>query len=368
MGPVRQLLAHVPDGNPSSVHAEGRRVRAALDRARDQASAALGVSRSELVFCSSGTEAVNLALLGIGRRLPKTARVVTWAAEHQSVLGAVRQLEAEGHLVSILSVDRCARGDPDLIPLDAMLISTSLANNELGTLQPWPDIARRAHALGAMVHLDAGQGPRWIAADLDQVDLASFSGQKLGAGAGGLLWARSELKLAPLILGGPQEWGRRAGREDVRSAVAIAAALEVVARHRAVQSNRVRPLAERLRAGLTRPGAVPTGDGQRLPGYATAAFPGIKGESLLMALDVAGVAASSGSACASGSLDPSHVLLACGYDLDEALGSLRLTIGYGTTEAEIDEASVRLEKVLDGLLGVPAAFGAPSSRRTPPTS
>ena len=335
---VRAALAHLPEANAQSPHAEGRAARDALDAARDRAATAVGAPPGQVVFCSGGTEAVNLALLGAGRRLPAGRSVVTWEAEHQAVLGAVRQLQVEGRPVAVLPVDAAARAMAADIPADCGLVSIGLANNEIGTLQPVAEIAARAHELGALVHLDACQGPAWVRPPLELVDLASFSGHKLGAGHGGLLLARREVPLQPLQFGGPQEWGRRAGREDVAAAVAVATALDVCARCRADWSLAARPRAERLRAALVELGARPTGAEPRLPNFATAAFGRVKGEDLLLALDLAGIAAPSGSACASGSLDPSHVLLAMGLSMAEALGSLRLTVGPQTNDAEIDRA------------------------------
>ena len=325
-----------PAGNPSSPHFEGRAARAALDAARDQVSAALGVSNAEIVFCSSGTEAVNLALLGAGRQMPAGRSFVTWAAEHQSVLGAARQLQLEGRAVHVLPVDRNGFAQPEL-PRDAGLVSVGLANNEVGTLQPVPDIARRAKELGAIVHVDCCQGPRWIRPPIELADLASFSGHKLGAGPGGLLFARQEVRLQPLMFGGPQEWGRRAGREDVAAAAAVAAALETCGREHENRAHAARPLARRLQAALVDIGGRVTGAEPRLPNYATAAFSSASGEDLLLTLDLDGVAASSGSACASGSLDPSHVALAMGLSIEEALGTLRLTVGYETTVDDVEQ-------------------------------
>ena len=331
--------------------------RAALDAARDRAAAALGVSSAEVVFCASGTEAVNLALLGAGRLMGPQRSVVTWAHEHQAVLGALRQLQLEGVPVHVLPVDGSGFAHPDGVPADAGLVSIGLANNEVGTLQPVREVAARARELGSLVHLDCCQGPRWARPPTELVDLASFSGGKLGAGAGGLLLARRQVRLQPLAYGGPQEWGRRAGREDVATAAAMAAALGVSAAERDRRAEAAHPLAERLRVELEATGGRTSGAEPRLPNFATATFASRRGEDLLMALDLAGVAASSGSACASGSLDPSHVLLAMGMSMDEALGSLRLTVGYETTEAEV-ELAVRILR---------SALGAiPSPLPTPP--
>ena len=347
---VAAALGAVPEANPSSFHAEGRAARTAVDRARDGAAAALGVTTRDIVFCSGGTEAVNLALLGAGRRLPRTARIVTWASEHQSVLGAVRQLELEGHPVAILPVDGEARATPDLVPPDAGLVSIGLANNELGTLQPVAEVVARSRTVGAIVHLDACQGPSWVAPPVHLADLASFSGHKIGAGRGGLLVARPEVPLTPLQFGGPQEWNRRAGREDVHAAVAVAAALAACASRRGAGAARARALAGPLQEAVLEAGGRLTGGGPRLPNLVSACFSSVRGEDLLVALDLAGVAASSGSPCASGSLDPSHVLLAAGFSMDEALGSLRLSTGYATTEDEVEAARDLIVTALTPLL------------------
>lgn len=298
---------------------------------------------TEIVFTSSGTEAVNLALLGAARRLPTDAPVVTWAAEHQAVLGAVRRLQLEGRRVEILGVDPDGRNSEADLP-GAGLVSTSLANNEVGTVQP------RVHAPEAIVHLDACQGPQWLDVDLRGVDLASFSGAKIGAGRGGLLFVRSAVRLEPLQYGGPQERGRRAGREDLAAAVAMATALAVCVARRAERRDAIRPQASRLRRALAGAGGRLTGGEPSLPNHASAVFEGTRGEDLLLALDLAGIAASSGSACASGSLDPSHVLLAMGLSLEESLSSLRLTAGWSTTGAEIDRAEAVLRSVLPTLV------------------
>jgi cysteine desulfurase len=270
---------------------------------------------------------------------------VTWAAEHQAVLGAARQLKLEGVRVHVLAVDGEGFADAGRLPADAGLVSIGLANNEVGTIQPVHEVSEQARELAALVHLDCCQGPRWLRPPLELADLASFSGHKLGAGAGGLLLARREVRLQPLQFGGPQEWGRRAGREDVPDAAAIAAALEVTARDRESMALAARPRAARLREALAEAGGRLTGGSPRLPNFASATFRERRGEDLLIALDLAGVAASSGAACASGSLDPSHVLLAMGLSLEEAIGSLRLTTGYATTAEEVE----RMFHVLQGL-------------------
>jgi len=270
---------------------------------------------------------------------------VTWAAEHQSVLGAARRLQMSGRPVVIAGVDSSATVDLDAITPATALVSIGLANNEVGTLQPVADVIDRAHDVGALVHVDACAGPRWVAVP-DGADLVSISGHKLGAGRGGALFVRDGVRIDPLLFGGPQEWGRRAGREDVAAATAVAAALSLCAAVRDSRSESARRQRDSLAGALQELGATMTGAGARLPNLASCTFADRRGEDMLLALDLAGVAASSGSACASGSLDPSHVLLAMGLSLEQALGSLRLATGYATTDEEISRAITILRSVL----------------------
>jgi cysteine desulfurase len=342
---VREALRELPEGNPSSPHAEGRAARAALDRARDIAAEALNADRTEISFTASGTEAVNLALFGTARRLSKRGAIVTWAAEHQSVLGAVRRLQSEGHSVEVAKVGAHGQAGPDEIPGSAAMVSIGLANNEVGTIQPVAAIIARGHEVGALVHVDACAGPRWIPIP-EGADLISLSGHKLGGGRGGILFVRDGVKLDPLLYGGPQEWGRRGGREDVGAATAVATALSACIRDQASRASAAARQSASLRELLVEMGGMLTGAESRLPNFASGAFADRRGEDMLLALDLAGIAASSGSACASGSLDPSHVLLAMGLSLGQALGSLRLTTGYATTDGEISRAKTIIRSVL----------------------
>jgi cysteine desulfurase len=334
-----EALREAPEGNPSSPHAEGRTARAALDRARDLAAEAIGARRTEVTFTASGTEAINLALFGVDGPL------VTWSAEHQSVLAAARNMQARGRDVAVAAVDAAAVVDLDAIKPGTALVSVGLANNEVGTIQPVAAVIERAHDVGALVHVDACAGPRWIAAP-QGADLVSFSGHKLGAGRGGLLLVRDGVRVEPLLYGGPQEWGRRAGREDVGAAIATAVALATCARRREATSAAAYSQSLALQLVLRDVGGTLTGADDRLPNIASCVFDGRRGEDMLLALDLAGVAASSGSACASGSLDPSHVLLAMGMSLEQALGSLRLSTGYATTDEEVVRAGQALYSVL----------------------
>ena len=290
---------------------------------------------------SSGTEAVNIALFGAPGPL------VTWAAEHQAVLGAARRLQALGRQAVIAHVDAAATVDVEAVAPGIGLVSVGLANNEVGTVQPVAEVIRRAHDVGALVHVDACAGPRWISPPRG-ADLVSFSGHKLGAGRGGLLWVKDGIRIDPLLYGGPQEFGRRAGHEDVHAAVAVATALVVATETRAERSRIAARQSAALRKVLLELGGELTGSTDRLPNFATCTFADRRGEDMLLALDLAGVAASSGSACASGSLDPSHVLLAMGLNLEQSLGSLRLTTGYATTDDEIARGVAILQTVLAG--------------------
>src|SRR5256714_7603997 len=262
---VSTALHDVPAGNASSPHSEGRAARAALDRARDAAAAALGAARTEITFVSSGTEAVNLALFGTRGPL------VTWAAEHQSVLGAARRLQMSGRPVVIAGVDSSATVDLDAITPATALVSIGLANNEVGTLQPVADVIERAHDVGALVHVDACAGPRWVAVP-DGADLVSISGHKLGAGRGGALFVRDGVRIDPLLYGGPQEWGRRAGHEDVGAATAVATALSVCAAVRESRSETAPRQRAALLGALPDPRATNTGAEARLPNLASCTF------------------------------------------------------------------------------------------------
>jgi cysteine desulfurase len=254
-------------------------------------------------------------------------------------------MQALGRDVVIASVDRHAQVDVDAIKPGVGLVSVGLANNEVGTIQPVAEVIARAHDAGALVHVDACAGPRWVPIP-PGADLISLSGHKLGAGRGGILFVRDGVRIEPMLFGGPQEWGRRAGREDVLSAVAMATALGASASHRDERAGVARSQSDALRSALADLGGALTGGATRLPNFATCVVDGRRGEDMLLALDLAGVAASSGSACASGSLDPSHVLLATGLSLEQALGSLRLTTGWSTTDDEITRAIGILRTVL----------------------
>lgn len=334
-------------GNPSALYSLGQRARAALERAREDLAAVIGAAPSELTFTSGGSEADNQALrsaAALGRKAGKN-RIVSSAIEHHAVLRTLRALEREGFSVTLLPVhaDGVVRVDELSAALreDVCLVSIMYANNEIGAVQPIREIGAVCREKGVLFHTDAVQAVGHLRVDVeaDHIDLLSASGHKFHGPKGiGFLYARRGLRLQSLIEGGAQERGRRAGTENVAAAVGMAAALRESAARMDESAARLRPLRDRLIAGLSEiPHAALNGDPlRRLPGNVSFCFDGIEGENLLLLLDKKGVCASSGSACASGSLDPSHVLLAIGRRHDAARGSLRLSLGEETTGADVE--------------------------------
>ena len=336
-------------GNPSGSHAVARAARQAIDEARDKVAAVLGTTPGDLVFTSGGTEAANLAVLG--RAAVAAGPIVVSAIEHHAVLHAAQRAERLfGSPVRVVEVGN--DGVVDLKALGAALdrtvsiVSVQLVNNEVGTVQPLSEVARlvRRRAPGAVLHTDAVQAPPWldVARLAEGADIVSISAHKFGGPQGvGALAFRRPVALEPLIYGGPQERERRAGTHNVAGIVGMAAALEAADDQRVEACDRARRLRDRLRAGLLAsiPAAHETAPGQeKLPGHCHLVIDGVESESLLVLLDGYGVAASAGSACASGAMEPSHVLVAMGYRADVALGALRLTLGHSTSEADVELA------------------------------
>ena len=348
-------------GNPSSAHAWGRAAREGLDDAHERLARAIGADARELVFTSGGTEASNLALKGAawaGRA--RGARIVASAVEHHAVGHTLSHLEKFGFEVVLVPVDRYGRVDPDeverAITDRTVLVAVMLANNEVGTLQPIGEIARIAHAhRGVLLHVDAVQAAPWVALDVASLgaDLLALGAHKAEGPKGtGALWIRKGTHILAQQHGGSQERHRRAGTENVAGAVGMAAAFELVAAERPATAEHVRALRDRLAAAL-----LPV-DGVELTGHPTERLPhilsvvvrGIDGGSVVLALDLEGIAASTGSACSSGSSEVSHVLTAMGYPADEARGALRISLGRTTTEAEVDEACRVVPDVLRHLV------------------
>ena len=336
-------------GNPSGSHAVARAARQAIDEARDKVAAVLGTAPGDLVFTSGGTEAANLAVLG--RAGAAAGPVVVSAIEHHAVLHSARAAERLfGSPVRVVEVGN--DGIVDLAALAAALdravsiVSVQLVNNEVGTVQPLSEVARlvRRRAPGAVLHTDAVQAPPWldIARLAEGADMVSISAHKFGGPQGvGALAFRRPVALEPLVYGGPQERERRAGTHNVAGIVGMAAALEAADQHRLGACERARRLRDKLTAGLLAsvPAAHETAAGQeKLPGHCHLVIDGVESEALLVLLDEYGVAASAGSACASGAMEPSHVLVAMGYPAEVALGALRLTLGHTTSEADVELA------------------------------
>lgn len=350
-------FADAAEANPAAVHRGGQRARRALERARAQVAHLIGAAAREIVFTSGGTESNNLAIRGVADARPARRGIVSSAIEHSSILAPLDYLANRGFDIVRIAPDREGRIAPEAVSAaldsDTALVTLGLANAEVGTVQELAVIAAEAARAGAMFHIDAAQAAGRIPVRVDELgcDLLTLSGHKLGAPAGiGALYVRAGAALAPAILGGPQEAGMRAGTPNLLGAVAFGIAAEAVEKHLGEESARVAALAQRLLERLC--AAIP---GLRLNGPPDAAsriantlnltFPGVLGESMLIALDLEGVEVSMGSACAAGAVEPSHVLLAMGLGRDAARSSLRLSLGWSTTEAEIERAAEIIPRV-----------------------
>lgn len=334
-------------GNPSSLYAFGQEAKEALERARATVAGVLNCEPREIIFTSGGSEADNQAIrsaAAIGARAGKR-HIISTAFEHHAVLHTLSKLEKEGFEVTLLDVhsDGLVRVEElaAAIRPDTCLVTVMYANNEIGTIQPIAEIGRVCRERGVLFHTDAVQAAGHIHIDVQaqNIDLLSLSAHKFHGPKGvGALYARRGIALTNLIEGGAQERGRRAGTENTAGIAGMAAALDEAVRNMERDSAKMTALRDRLIAGLSRiPHSALNGDAERrLPGNVSFCFEGIEGESLLLLLDDKGVCASSGSACTSGSLDPSHVLLAIGRPHEVAHGSLRLTLSGETSEEDID--------------------------------
>ena len=334
-------------GNPSSQHRIGQTAAQALQTARESIARCICAAPREITFTSGGSEADTMAIRSgalWGRTRGKT-HLISTAFEHHAVLNTLKQLESEGFSVTLLTPPESGIISPgqvaEALREDTALVSVMFANNEIGTIQPIADIGRLCRDRGVLFHTDAVQAAGHLPIDVQaqNIDLLSLSAHKFYGPKGvGLLYTRAGIPLTPVIAGGGQERGKRGGTENIPGIAAMAAALQESCGVLEQESRRLSALRDRLIAGLlTVPQAVLNGDPlQRLPGNVNVSFPGIAGESLLLLLDEAGICASSGSACASGSLEPSHVLLAIGRSPRLASASLRLTLGRGTTDEDVD--------------------------------
>lgn len=351
-------------GNPSSIYAEGRASRALVDRAREDVAAAIGADPAEIVFTSGGTEADNLALRGVlAAREGEADGLVVSAVEHHAVLDTAEDLERRGRArVTRVAVDADGLVDPagveGAIDRRTALVSIMHANNEIGTIEPIEEIGRVCRERGVAFHTDAVQTVGVLPFDVRElpVDLVSIDAHKLYGPKGvGALYARSGTRLATVQTGGGQEKGRRTGTENVAGIVALGVAMRVASERRDRDVRHMARLRDRVIDGVRAqvPGAVLTGHAtRRLPNNASFCFPGTQGEALIVALDLEGISVSSGSACTSGSTEPSHVLTAIGLAREVAQGSLRITVGRDTTDADIDHLLAVLPRVVERLRSV----------------
>lgn len=345
-------------GNPSSLHSVGQQANEALCDARERIANLLGCEAKEITFTSGGSEADNQAIVSAARLGEKNGKkhIVSTAFEHHAVLHTLDKFAKEGFEITLLPVHEngivLAEQVEAAIRSDTCLVTVMYANNEIGTIQPIEEIGQICHEKGVLFHTDAVQAAGHLEIDVKEqkIDLLSLSAHKFHGPKGvGALYARKGVRLTNLIEGGAQERGKRAGTENIPAIMGMAVALEEACKHRGENAVKLIALRDKLISGLAKiPHSVLNGDAKkRLPGNVNFCFEGIEGESLLLLLDDKGVYASSGSACTSGSLDPSHVLLAIGRPHEIAHGSLRLSLSEDNTEEEIDY-------IIDAVTGVVA--------------
>ena len=357
-------------GNPSSIHTVGQEARYALDEARERVARVLGCRPRELVFTAGGTESDNAAIYGVATALQETGNhLITSAAEHSAVLHMCQHLEGLGFEVTYLPVDGYGTVSPqavaDAITGRTTLVSIMYANNEIGSINPIPEISQvvrqRAKELGRTIvmHTDAVQAAGFLSLDVRRlnVDMLSLSGHKFHGPKGtGLLYIKRGTPFLPLLLGGGQERERRAGTENMPGIVGVSVALELADAQREATSAHCAALRDRIIQAVldqvpdSRLNGHPT---ERLPNNVNFSFKGIEGEPILLGLDMAGIAASSGSACSSGSLEPSHVLLALGQPAELARGSLRMTLGKDNTADEVEYVLNELVPLVEQLRRLP---------------
>ena len=347
-------------GNPSSLHTVGQKAAEALQSARETVSKCLGCDPKEILFTSGGSEADNQAIISAARfgALKGKKHIVSTAFEHHAVLHTLKKLEKEGFEVELLPVGQLGTITPEQVAAairpDTALVTIMYANNEIGSILPIPEIGAVCKEKGVIFHTDAVQAAGHLHIDVkaQNIDMLSLSGHKFhGPKGSGVLYARKGIPLVNVIEGGAQERGKRAGTENLPAIVGMAAALQEACDHIDENAAKVSALRDKLIAGLSEiPHSALNGDPvHRLPGNVNFCFEGIEGESLLLLLDAKGICASSGSACTSGSLDPSHVLLAIGRPHEVAHGSLRLSLCEWNTEEEVDIILQEVPRVVEYL-------------------
>jgi cysteine desulfurase len=348
-------------GNPSSVHHFGQRAKAAIDEARSAVAALIGAEPSEIVFTSGGTESDNFAVRGVAEALEPTGRrhLITTPIEHEAVINTVKALARRGWSTTSVKVDQTGIVSADTVS-DALTEQTALvtvmhANNEIGTIQPIAEIARAAKARGALVHTDAVQSAGKIPVDVKAlgVDLLSISAHKIYGPKGvGALWIRRGLRLMPLMTGGKHERSRRAGTENVAGIVGMGIAAQLARVKMHGEGARLATLRDRLEEGVLASvsgTAINGARSPRVPNTTNISFDRVEAESLLIALDLEGIAVSTGSACSSGTLEPSHVLKAMGFPPHRTQNSIRFSLGAANTDADVDRVIAVLPGVVDKL-------------------
>jgi len=363
-------------GNPSSLYRIGQRAKEILEQAREDVASVINAEAREIYFTSGGSEADNQAIRSAafaGKKKGKN-HIISTAFEHHAVLHTLEQLKAEGFEVTLLPVHENGVVLPEemeaAIRPETAIVTVMYANNEIGTIQPIREIGAVCKAHGVLFHTDAVQavGPLVIDVKAENIDYLSASAHKFHGPKGtGFLYARKGVPLLPLINGGAQEKGKRAGTENLPGIIGMAAALKETVAERDAEASRLAVLRDRLIAGLNEiPHSALNGDAEkRLPGNVSFCFEGIEGESLLLLLDEKGISASSGSACTSGSLDPSHVLLAIGRVHDVAHGSLRLTLGRENTPEDVEYIISAVKDVVSYLRGFSPVWRDLQSGKTP---
>ena len=338
-------VLEVSFGNPSSIHTVGQAARRLVDRARAQVAALIGAAPDEILFTSGGTEADNLAVLGVAAASGERRGIVTSAVEHKAVLDPCGYLQTQGHPVTVLPVDRDGRVEVGMVEAVASagvaLVSLMLANNDTGTLHPVAEVAKAAKARGALVHTDAVQAAGKVPIDVNQlgVSLLSFSSHKIhGPKGAGALFVRRGVRLAPLVHGGRQERMVRPGTENVPAIVGFGKACELARARLDGDARRMAELRDRFESQVlaTISGTRINGGASRLPNTSNIAFADLDGEAITINLDMMGAAVSTGAACSSSDNTPSHVLVAMGQTADEARSSVRFSFGRDTTAEEID--------------------------------
>ena len=343
-------------GNPSSIHHFGGQVMAHVDTAREQLAALLGANPTEVIFTSCGTESDNAAIRSAVLTCPQRDKIVVSRVEHPAVLNTAKDLERRGYRVGVIPVDGKGRLDMDrareLIDNRTAVVSVMWANNETGNLYPIRELAELAHRSGALFHTDAVQAVGKVPMNLasEEIDFLSLSGHKLHAPKGvGALYVRRGVRFRPFVAGGHQESNRRAGTENVASIVGLGKAAELARANIEKENTHVRALRDKLEKGIldTIPQVRINGDPEhRLPNTTNISFEFIEGESILMLLDMFGICASSGSACTTGSLEPSHVLRAMGIPYTAAHGAIRFSLSRYNTEADVDFVLEKLPPII----------------------